>query len=304
MELTKQQIEELRIKFIVDPVSKEYKQGLEKVKRMILKNKEPVQNPVMTLLGGQQGSGKTQLLLLAQDNNVVRLSLDEFTIFHPMLDKITDYPDLFAYLTYQTGLMWRNEIYNELVEKKYNVITEGTLRDESGTIQLAEDLRKNGYVINAHVMSTGIIESGLSVFERYEEEIKNGIKFPRLTECVSSYKEIPKTIKRLEEEKLFDSIKIFTRGDVYRSNLIYNSVSDNKDYKSAYECLNLTRELDNMRAIHEFDERFEILERTMKRRNATKRELMQLENFKTTLFRDFIERQISIDKGGSYHERP
>jgi len=294
MELTKQQIEDLRKEYAINYGSKEFETGLELIKKMILYDKYPVEDPTMTLLGGQQGSGKTQLLLMWQVDNIVRLSLDECTRFHPKLEDMLEYPDLFAYLTYETGLMWRNEIYNQLVKEKYNVITEGTLKDEQGTVRLINELRENGYNVNAHIMATGIVESGLSVFERYEEEILSGVKFPRLTECVSSYSDIPKTVKRLEDEDLCDIIKVFRRGKKYEASLIYSSDEENSRYKTAYECLLETRRIDNLRAIPSLDERIRIIKELMIDRNATGRELMQLENFRTTLEKDFIK----LDRGG------
>jgi len=307
MNLSNNEIEELRQGYRVDPNSEEFKIALENVKQMVFHKKFPVSEneiPTMVFIGGQQGSGKTQLLLSkdADSDNFVRLSIDECTPFHPHRGEIVDtHPDLYAYFTYEFGLMIRNEIYNEAVEKRYNVRTEGTLKDTEDTLKLIRQLRESRYRVEIEVMATGITESSLSVFERYETEIeeqkekkKKKESVPRLVEWTSSYGAIPNTIKQIEEDCVADSIKIFTRGvNEHTPNLKYATDAERNNYDNAYECLTTERKLDNIRSGKTFVKRFNKLERSMIARGATDRELMSLRNVPKELNEKF---QIDISE--------
>ena len=106
---------------------------LEQLKKDVFKNKTPVTNPQIYILGGQPGAGKnilTQRALLSDgDDNFVAINGDEFRTLHPQSKEIFQkYDKDFALMTDADTRLWTSEIFEEAIKNHYNIVFEGTMR--------------------------------------------------------------------------------------------------------------------------------------------------------------------------------
>jgi len=69
----------------------EFNQVYQEIKQIAIKNKKPVKFPICITLGGQPGSGKSNIYNIAKkrfSNNIVEIDCDAFRAFHPYYNQI------------------------------------------------------------------------------------------------------------------------------------------------------------------------------------------------------------------------
>ena len=275
--MDKKRIMELEKKFAL--TDKQYEKGLNKIRLITFANKKSVENPTMVLVGGQQGSGKSQLLINNgfSDGNVVIISLDDFAVHNPHASKIKrNCPDLFAHLTLESGYKWRKSIYNEVVDGRYNGITEMALKDKENDPKLVKSLKDNGVKVVARVMATSLYESVISVYERYEEQLSSGIGYPKLTESTSAYDKIPEAVETLEDTGLLDTVEVYIRGRNYVPIRVYSSL-EKEQYGSARQALETERNRNLEYDQQSFLIRTQGMFNRLNNRQATAREVQRME---------------------------
>ncbi len=198
----------------------EHDQLYDIIKRTLTANAYPVENPVAIIVGGQTGAGKTGILSYSQkmfqDDNVVIINSDEIKPFHPKGEEIAKkYPDLYTKITDQESNTWTSRAFEEIRREGYNLIFEGTMKNNRIADESISELEKLNYTVIVRGISVCDLESRLSIFERYVAQVRSK-GWGRLVVAEhhnQTYNGMPETIKYIEENGYYDIIEIFKRGE-------------------------------------------------------------------------------------------
>lgn len=172
-----------------------------------------------------------------KDRNVVMINGDEIRPFHPKAEEIAKiYPELYNQITDQETITWTTRLFEELRQEGYNIIFEGTMRnnriaDESIT-QLRDEL---GYTVVVRGLSVCGLESRISILERYECQVKEK-GYGRMvlpTQHHRTYVGMPNTIEYIESTGKYDVLEIFQRGKETHSPVLIYAVCNPRTEKEA-----------------------------------------------------------------------
>ena len=190
---------------------------LERLKLNVFSGKEPVSNPQIFILGGQPGAGKSVLTKRVYENfgssNIVTINSDDFRTIHPQAQEIFALHDKdFAAYTDADVRSWGKSVFDAAIAGHYNIIFEGTMR----TTQICDTikhLQEKGYKINILALAVPEIESRISIYARYQEQLD---RYPlaRFTSKLShdaAYHGMLDTLQKIEDERLYDTITIYNR---------------------------------------------------------------------------------------------
>ena len=179
------------------------------------------------------------------------------------------------------------------MEKRVDVIVDGTLKSFKTPKERAEEYKKNGYSLEINTVVVKPEKSFLSNLMRYEELIEEK-KIPRLApkeihdECVKNF---PITVSELYKLKVFDDIKLYDRD----KNCIYDmSKTPNIDPKSIIE-KEFTREWKKEEYI-DYLNQWEKLITKMKNRNAEVIEIEIALNEKENLIKNITIENPEVNK--------
>ena len=218
-------------------------------KKYILNNNTTYEIPTAIILGGQQGSGKTGIVIKSvkefekNGQDVIELDLDSYRGFYKnCFRRILENPQSYAETINKTAGKIMEKLTNEIINKKFNFIFEGTLGKSAYTLDLLLN-SKNNYNVKVKILSVCREESIFSNFERYIE-INENISIGRLTTISNhdkTYEMFTERIKKIDESKVH--VEVYTRGhNIYNPLKIYETGASNNKYKNAYQALIAGRE--------------------------------------------------------------
>ena len=177
----------------------------------------PVDNPKLIIVGGQPGAGKSDLQKFGElelASNVVVLSTDVLRSYHPNEREIKkNYPDYYHILTVDLARVLLINLENYALANKLNVILESTLGNSEVMLQKINKYRKHDYQIDLKVIAVNELVSYLGAEDRYENMIlaeKSGRMVSKQNHD-QNYKDIPTTLKMLQDQDLLDNIAVYQR---------------------------------------------------------------------------------------------
>ena len=277
-----------------DELEIKFKEILEYYKSMY----SPTENPKVTLLGGQPGAGKSGLEnLINIKKNYVSISGDDYREYHPRFKEINlEHGREASKYTQQWAAEITEKLIRELRKEKYNLIIEGTLRTAELPLKEASAFKKAGYEVELNVVVVKPEKSRLGTLERYEAMLKQN-KVPRMTPKEHHdlvVNNIGNNLEIIYNSKAFDNIKLFDRGN----NLLYN-FKENPDINPK-DILNkeFNREW-KKEEIEEFKEKWDNLIDTMRNREASREEIVQLK-----FERNFTIEKISANESKGLERNP
>ena len=117
------------------------------IKQIWTDEKYPVDNPIAVIIGGQTGAGKSGIIAYSKkmffDDNVVVINSDEIKPFHPKSSEIARlYPQLYTKITDQESNTWTSKLFEETRNNGYNIIFEGTMKNNRVADEAIEELRR------------------------------------------------------------------------------------------------------------------------------------------------------------------
>lgn len=264
-----------------DELEIKFKEILEYYKSMY----SPTENPKVILLGGQPGAGKSGLEnMINIKKNYVSISGDDYREYHPRFKEINlEHGREASKYTQQWAAEITEKLIRELGKEKYNLIIEGTLRTAELPLKEASAFKKAGYEVELNVVIVKPEKSRLGTLERYEAMLKQN-KVPRMTPKEHHdlvVNNIGNNLEIIYNSKAFDNIKLFDR----ENHLLYNyKENPNINPKDI-----LNREFNRewkKEEIEEFKEKWDSLIDTMRNREASREEIVQLK----------FERNLTIEK--------
>ena len=158
---------------IQDYTDSQFKQALARNLRSLTRGKKSSKQPIVILLGGQSGAGKTTIHRIKQkefQGNIVIIDGDSFRSQHPhYLELQQEYgKDSVEYTKDFAGKMV-DSLVTELSHLGYNLLIEGTLRTIDVTKKTEQLLKNKGYEVQLALSATKPKLSYLSTLIRYEE---------------------------------------------------------------------------------------------------------------------------------------
>lgn len=251
----------------LEEVSKRYKLTEEEsmkisslINEIMLSNKKAVSKPTAIIDIAPPGSGKTGLngfgLQQFKDGNVVIINSDELKPFHPKIDEIAKkYPQYYTKVTNQESNLWTDRLFDEAIEKRYNVIFEGTGRN----LKLLKSMidKMHDYRILVRGMAVNELNCLMSIIERYEGQVnkKGWGRLVTKEHFYQAYDEMLDTIGKLEELPNVDTIEVYMRGNSPTSPVKIYGEKDT-EYLNVTSAVVNGRMADKKRAILYYNESF------------------------------------------------
>lgn len=235
----------------------EHEQYYQTIKRIYTGGKIPVNNPIAVIIGGQTGAGKSGIIgystKMFTDENVIIINSDEIKPFHPKSEEIAKlYPDMYTIITDQESNTWTSKLFEELRREKYNIIFEGTMKNNRIADESITELQKLGYTIVVRGIATCDLESRMSILERYEGQVstKGWGRLVTTDHHNQTYSGMPNTIEYIENTGKYDVLEIFARGETPDQPInVYASHNDLEKEK-------IKRALENKKAISKYTRKF------------------------------------------------
>lgn len=228
----------------------EHDKALNKIKADLFNKIKPSNKPTLHLVISQAGGGKTNLTKSIKDflKIAIHIDSDEFKKYNPLNSLIIqNAPKLYNFLTGLDAYLHRDEIYDEALSSKYDLVLEITpsTKDHYFNVDFKK-LIALGYRIEAHILAVSEINSMVSMYERYEQQISENYGSPKIPEVIRARDSFEAMNHVVEELAGLDfvNINIYKRGLTKDSFpvLISNSKSDavniynftkNNDYKKS-----------------------------------------------------------------------
>ena len=198
----------------------EHNQYYQTIKRIYTGGKIPVDNPIAVIIGGQTGAGKSGIIgystKMFMDENVIIINSDEIKPFHPQSEEIAKlYPHMYTEITDQESNTWTSQLFEELRREKYNIIFEGTMKNNRIADESITELQDLGYTVVVRGIATCDLESRMSILERYEGQVrtKGWGRLVTTNHHNQTYAGMPNTIDYIENTGKYDVLEIFARGE-------------------------------------------------------------------------------------------
>lgn len=197
---------------------------------VMAKDLVPSQNPMVVVVGGQSGSGKTALInyttQLSNTREFIQIDNDFFRGFHPDVDKIKKYhPDYYVTATDQLGLGITAEVIKYFTDKRYNIILHQTLKSNRVVDDAMTKFKEAGYTVGVRAFAVPYFESKMSQIERCEGQMET-LGFCRHVAKVdhdTALEGLPRTVGYIEDSGKYDFIQIFKRGEkISQPDLVYS----------------------------------------------------------------------------------
>ena len=213
----------------------EFNQSYSLLKKVVTKNKTPVDSPVAITLGGQPGAGKSNIYEIAKkrfSNNIVELDCDAFRIYHPYYKQIKNiFGKDDANKTNPFVFKAVDLLIEELSNQKYNLIIESSLNSPNSALENGKTLPPKGYKVELHVMATPKKVSWQGTIDRYNKELKKG----------GNPRAVPKEFHDKVVENICKSLDIVKKSGLMSNILLFdrnkNCLYDMKKDKNIDPCL-------------------------------------------------------------------
>ncbi len=206
----------------------------EKIVPQQLDHIQPVKKATLFMLGGQPGAGKTKVRDAIkgseQGKGSLIIDIDELRTYHPKyLEFVEEDPNTAAGRVQKDAGAWASELNTAALEKKVNIIYDGTLSNSGPVTAMAKAAHESGHKIEVHVIATPLEMSQQGVRGRYEKALKAYNDNPEesapprnVPENIQkdAYDFIPLTLDALCRQNLVSRIRVSNRNGDELGNVI------------------------------------------------------------------------------------
>ncbi len=282
----------------------EHERISKQIKQELFNNVSKQENPISIIVGGQPGSGKGAVISYSKNQceqkgrSSIIITTDEYKPYHPdSIEVAKKYPTEYVEIIEQDAGLWTGEMLKHAIDNKYNFIFEGTLKNDR-ILERIKELKQNGFYVIVRALAVPRMESLIAIHERYENQIEN-MGWGRLISIEhhnTAYDNIPQVIDTIEKSGLC-TVEIFKRGKkINQPQRVYSSKIDKKIYPTARVALEEYRELETFKTQLTAKSRIEKLKEAFLKRNATNKEMQQLDELEDYMHMICIDNSNEITK--------
>lgn len=225
---------------------KEYKECLNVAILGIFSMGRPSENPTSFFIVGQPGAGKSGLSSYTERSfnekegeGVIKIDPDLVAMYHQNYERIIEEIPEQSYAELQKFVNPAlRDIRPMAVERKVNVLSEGTFSDTEEYIKILQEQVDAGYNVEINIIAVHRLESLLSAMERQQEKIEYNL--PPRTVTIEhhdrAYNQVFATLRKIKEKSLAKKISVYRRGENEMTpQLVYTT--DDTMYHDAEEAL-------------------------------------------------------------------
>lgn len=177
------------------------------------------EQPRAFITGGQPGAGKSNLADIAKaqlikEGGYLVIDADRYRRKHPIYGYLqkTD-PIQAANFVHKDAAQWAGELKRAGISERHNLLVDQTSKDPQALINLGDDLRKNGYQVELHVMAVNELISEQRIYSRYETQFESyGFgRFSTKDNHDYAYNTLPLSVEAVEQSQSVDKIVIYDK---------------------------------------------------------------------------------------------
>lgn len=181
----------------------------------------PQEQPVLVVIGGQTGAGKTATTdmvkqLLDRRGGAVNNNLDFYKPFHPRHFQLMAEDDttVGAY-TSVDGRKWMGKVHAYSIEQRYDVIMESAMTKPADFLEPVQRYRDAGYRIEVVVLAVPEALSRLGVLARYHAEVAATGRGRVIDGQVhdETYRGVLDSVGQIDKERLAHHVFVLRRGN-------------------------------------------------------------------------------------------
>lgn len=179
-------------------------------------------SPLAIILGGQPGSGKSELITAAQqlirnlNETLVICNADDYRDFHPRSEEIKrDHEEYYPELTVKYAQAWNNGLRAFCEDNRFNYVMETTFSSGELMNETLTTIKKKNYQVAIMLLAVNRKWSYLGTYIRYEDmkaASGSGRMVPKKIHD-EKYHQVLSTLDCVAEKHLYDHIYIFGRSD-------------------------------------------------------------------------------------------
>ena len=263
----------------------EHESIYKKIEHEVFHDSEPDEKPIAIIVGGQPGSGKGAVISASKKEVestgkcIIIITTDEYKPYHPNAIEIArKYPTEYVEIVEQDAGAWTGKVLKKAIDEKYNFIFEGTLKSDR-ILDRIKELQQNGFQTVVRALAVPRLESLIAIHERYQNQMQN-IGWGRLISIDhhnKAYDGVPQVVDKIEKSGLC-KVEIFIRGkEISKPQKVYSSEDKDGINTTARMALEAYRTSETGKTIATARRRIETLKEQFKARNASEKEMAQLE---------------------------
>lgn len=175
-------------------------------------------HPVVLIVGGQPGAGKTAGVVSAQqmypDERFVPIIGDDYRSYHPQYEDLVDHdPIRMPNVTQTVSGPFVAMALDHAIDQGISVSLEGTFRDPQMVTATAARFKAAGFAVHAVVLAVPPAQSLLSTVDRYVGAIENGYpaRWTPVTAHDAALAGIPTTVQELGAHHAVDRVTVVHR---------------------------------------------------------------------------------------------
>lgn len=199
----------------------EHQQIRQEISEEYLQGTSRAEQPRAIILAGQPGAGKSGLTRearaeLERDGGAVIVDTDQLRDSHPDYDMLKSQNDRRAAgLVQKDSGQWADELTQDAMEQRRNLIIDGTLKNPDNARNLCDELKDQGYQVEVRAMAVAKEDSVQGVYGRYESQKAVDGSGRWVPEQVrdQAYEGMPRSLDTLEQGKHADRISVYRRGE-------------------------------------------------------------------------------------------
>lgn len=181
---------------------------------------EPQRQPVVLLLGGQTGAGKSRTKAalanaLAIHGGAVDFGTDSLRVYHPMYGQLlrTDERRNNFY-TDHDARRWVDKAVSYAAAQRFNVVFDSTLSRPASASAITARFRAEDYRMEAAFVAVPAALSKLGILQRYQAqlEVRGHGRVTLLSAHDDSYAGVLDTADLIDNSRLVDAVHVYRRG--------------------------------------------------------------------------------------------
>lgn len=198
-----------------------FEKHADRIFNFLAMNVQKTENPILVMVGGQAGSGKTGLVAKKNselEGGAIIIDQDEIRAAFPedlYKQIVRDYDDREEYLILKPFVLkMRQALVDRARNTGYNVIMESALQVVETFVPQIQSFKDAGYGAELAVISVPEVDCHLSTLNRYSYYLsKDGVCRKNTKSEPEMFLKLRNSLEQYGNMGIFDDIEIYIRGD-------------------------------------------------------------------------------------------